>query len=107
MRWAIRGLALIFRRRPRNNATILKRAAIIAAGHEGKSVVQVKKSVPHSTGVEDETATLLREKRRIERTVETLTSRLEAINQRLIARGGDDGGGDDDEGEFLLRGDTR
>jgi hypothetical protein len=79
-----------------------KRAAIIAAGHEGKSVVQAKKSAPPSTDAEDETATLLREKRRIKRTVETLTRRLEAINQQLITRGGDGGGGAGDEGEFLL-----
>jgi hypothetical protein len=71
-----------------------KRVAVIAAGREGKSVVQAKKSAPPSTDEEDETATLLREKRRIEKTVESLTSRLEAINQRLITRGGDDGGGE-------------
>jgi hypothetical protein len=71
-----------------------KRAAIIAAGREGKSVVQAKKSTPPSTDTEDETTTLLREKRRIERTVASLTHRLEAINQRLITRGGDGGGGE-------------
>jgi hypothetical protein len=38
---------------------------------------------------EDETATLIREKRRIERTVESLTRRLEEIKQQLITRGND------------------
>jgi hypothetical protein len=63
------------------------RAAVIAAGHMGKSVVQAKKSAsrskptPLSTGVEDEMVALLREKRRIERTVGSLTHRLEVINQ--------------------------
>jgi hypothetical protein len=65
-----------------------KRAAIIAAGHEGKSVVQAKKSTAPARPVdaEDETATLIREKRRIEKTVESLTRRLEEIKQQLITR---------------------
>jgi hypothetical protein len=41
---------------------------------------------------EDETAALIREKRRIERTVETLTHRLEEIERQLSTRSGDDGG---------------
>jgi hypothetical protein len=70
-----------------------KRAMIIAAGHEGKSVVQAKKSTAPARPIdaEDETTTLIREKRRIERTVESLTRRLEEIEQQLITRG--DGGG--------------
>jgi hypothetical protein len=70
-----------------------KRVAIIAAGHEGKSVIQAKKSTAPVKPVdaEDETATLIREKRRIERTVESLTRRLEEIKQQLITRGNDGG----------------
>ena len=71
-----------------------KRAAIIAAGREGKSVAQAKKAASYPLNVEDETATLIREKRRIERTVETLTRRLEDIEQQLSTRSGDDGGGE-------------
>ena len=73
-----------------------KRAAIIAAGHEGKSAVQAKKSTAPARPIdaEDETATLIREKRRIERTVESLTRRLEEIKQQLITRGDDDSGGE-------------
>jgi len=70
-----------------------KRAAIITAGHEGKSVVQAKKSTDSARPVdaEDETATMVREKRRIERTIENLTRRLEEIKQQLITRGEDSG----------------
>jgi hypothetical protein len=66
-----------------------KRAAIIAAGHEGKSVVQAKKSTGSTKPVdaEDETESLIREKRRIERTVETLTRRLQELEEQLRSRG--------------------
>jgi hypothetical protein len=72
-----------------------KRATIIAAGQEGKSVIQAKKTAApaRTTDSEDKTATLILEKRRIERTVESLTRRLEEIKQQLIARGEDSGGG--------------
>lgn len=65
-----------------------KRAAIIAAGQEGKSVIQAKKSTAPAKPVdsEDETATLIREKRRIERTVESLNHRLEEITEQLRSR---------------------
>ena len=68
-----------------------KRAAIIAAGHEGKSVVQAKKATatPVRAPVqEDETITLMKEKQRIERTIESLTHRLEELNEQLELRGG-------------------
>jgi hypothetical protein len=65
-----------------------KRNAIIAAGHEGKSVIQAKKSTSpaRSVDAEDETAILAREKRRIERTIESLSRRLQEIEQQLITR---------------------
>lgn len=67
-----------------------KRDAIIAAGHEGKSVVQAKKATTtpvRTPDGEDETITLMKEKRRIERTIESLKHRLEALNERLEERG--------------------
>jgi FlaA1/EpsC-like NDP-sugar epimerase len=65
-----------------------KRAAIIAAGHDGKSVIQAKKSTSPARPVdaEDETAMLAREKLRIERTIESLSRRLQEIEQQLITR---------------------
>jgi hypothetical protein len=61
--------------------------------HKGKSVVQAKKAASRSIDGEDETAILIREKRRIEKMVETLTCRLEEIEQRLGTRD-DEGGGE-------------
>jgi hypothetical protein len=69
-----------------------KRNAIIAAGHEGKSVVQAKKATASPVRApdgEDETITLMKEKQRIERTVESLTRRLGEIKQQLITRSED------------------
>jgi len=68
-----------------------KRAAIIAAGQEGKSVVQAKRSTASARPIdqEDETETLTREKKRIERTIESLSRRLEEIKEQLISRGED------------------
>lgn len=68
-----------------------KRDAIIAAGHEGKSVVQAKTaaaSPARAPDGEDETITLMKEKRRIERSIESLTHRLEELNEQL--EGGDE-----------------
>jgi len=75
-----------------------KRALIIAAGQEGKSVVQAKKYPTKSEPVqhEDETVTLIKEEKRIQRTIKTLTRRLEEIEQQLIDRGEKKGGDDDD-----------
>jgi len=63
-----------------------KRAAILSAGREGKSVVQAKKTTAPARPVdgEDETVVLAREKQRIERTIDSLTCRLEEINGRLF-----------------------
>jgi len=71
-----------------------KRAAIIAAGRDGKSAVQAKKATTPAKPVDegDETVTLMREKQRIERTVKTLTRRLDEIEEQLIGRKDDDGG---------------
>jgi hypothetical protein len=65
-----------------------KRAAIIAAGHDGKSVIQAKKSTSQTRpiGAEDKAAILAREKQRIERTIESLSRRLQEIEQQLITR---------------------
>jgi hypothetical protein len=65
-----------------------KRDAIIAAGHEGKSVVQAKKATTspvRAPNGDDEAITLMKEKRRIERTIESLTHRLEELNEQLKA----------------------
>jgi hypothetical protein len=66
-----------------------KREAIIAAGQEGKSVIQAKKSTSSAKPLnsEDETVELSREKRRIEKTIESLTRRLSEIKEQLISRG--------------------
>jgi hypothetical protein len=71
-----------------------KRATIIVAGQEGKSVIQAKKTAApaRTTDSEDKTAILLLEKRRIERTVESLTRRLEEIKQQLITHSEDSRG---------------
>lgn len=63
-----------------------KRASIIAAGHDGKSVIQaIKSTAPvRPVDAEDEAATLAREKRRIERTIKSLSQRLQEIEQQLI-----------------------
>jgi hypothetical protein len=68
-----------------------KRDAIIAAGHEGKSVVQAKKATTppaRAPDGEDETITIMKEKRRIERTIESLTHRLYELNEQLEGRDG-------------------
>jgi hypothetical protein len=81
-----------------------KRKAIIEAAEAGKSLVQAKKAAepakPESG--EDRTADLAAEKKRIERTIETLARRLEEI-KKLLAIRNDDGGGETDEGEEILR----
>lgn len=66
-----------------------KREAIIAAGLEGKSVVQAKKATSSAKPLnsEDDTVELLREKKRIERTIESLARRLEEVSEQLISRG--------------------
>ncbi|MDR2900700.1 MAG: hypothetical protein LBV20_04195 [Treponema sp.] len=65
-----------------------KRAAIIAAAHEGKSVVQAKTAISSTKSLsnEDESLELVREKKRIERTIESLNRRLTEIEEQLIGR---------------------
>jgi hypothetical protein len=67
-----------------------KRDAIIAAGHKGKSVVQAKKattSSPRAPDGEDETVSLIKEKARLEKTIESLKRRLEEVAEQLNSRG--------------------
>jgi hypothetical protein len=64
-----------------------KREAILAAGREGKSIVQTKMSTTAPLLQEDETVSLIKEKHRIERTIETLTRRLEEVEEQLTGRG--------------------
>lgn len=73
-----------------------KRAAIIAAGQEGKSVVQAKNSPVTTRPIDqkDDTATLLREEKRIKTTIQSLTRRLQEISQQLISRSEDTRSGD-------------
>jgi hypothetical protein len=59
--------------------------AVIAAAKNGKSVIQVKKAAAPSKPDEDGSAKLALEKRRIERTIESLERRLEKIKQELCA----------------------
>jgi hypothetical protein len=71
-----------------------RQEAIIAAGRGGKSVVQAKKSAPPAkpAEAEDESEALIREKRRVERTIESLARRLEEIKEQLAARDKESGG---------------
>ena len=66
-----------------------KREIVLAAGREGKSISQAKQAVkvpatPPSN--EDEIVLLIKEKRRVERTVEALTHRLEELEEQLKSR---------------------
>jgi Zn-dependent peptidase ImmA (M78 family) len=68
-----------------------KRTALVAAGTEGKSVPQAKQAAtPVKAAVppaqEDETVSLIKEKRRLETTIEKLTHRLEELEERLESR---------------------
>ena len=71
-----------------------RRVAILSAGRDGKSVMQAKKAEAPAkpADAEGETVSLTREKRRIEKTIESLGRRLEEIEQRLTARGGREDG---------------
>jgi peptidoglycan hydrolase CwlO-like protein len=59
---------------------------MIHAGKEGKSVAQAKRTLTSPPAQEDETVSLVKEKRRIERTIESLTHRLEELNEQLEGR---------------------
>jgi hypothetical protein len=67
-----------------------KRDAILAAGHEGKSVVQAKKTTAPPLLREDETVSLIKERHRIERTIEALTRRLEEVVEQITEHSGND-----------------
>ena len=71
-----------------------KRAAIIAAGQEGKSVVQAKRSATAAGPIdqEDEAETLTRKKKYLETAIQSLMRRLHEIKQQLISLGEDSGG---------------
>jgi hypothetical protein len=65
-----------------------KREAMIHAAQKRKSVYQVKRT--NSSGPidqEDETVSLVKEKKRIERTITSLNRRLEAVEEQLRSRG--------------------
>jgi hypothetical protein len=60
-----------------------KTAAVIHAWQKGKSIDQAKRAVAKPVAQEDETVTLMKEKARIERTIESLTRRLEEAAEQL------------------------
>jgi predicted SprT family Zn-dependent metalloprotease len=64
-----------------------KKAAIIHAAQEGKSVAQAKRAVVRPIDREDETVSLVKEKKRIERTITSLNRRLEELEEQLRSRG--------------------
>jgi hypothetical protein len=64
-----------------------KRNAMIQAAQEGKSVVQVNRAVARPIDGEDETASLVKEKKRIEHTITSLSRRLEELEEQLRSRG--------------------
>jgi len=64
-----------------------KRLTIIHAGQSGKSVAQAKRETTAPAPHEDETVTLVKEKRRIERTIESLKRRLEEVDEHLRSKG--------------------
>jgi hypothetical protein len=64
-----------------------KRTAIIHAGAKGKSVAQAKRATAVPVLEEDETVSLVKEKRRLERTIENLKHRLEEVEEQLIMKG--------------------
>ena len=64
-----------------------KREAIIHAGQNGKSIAQAKRATAAPVDQEDETVSLVKEKRRIERTIESLKRRLEEVEEHLKSKG--------------------
>jgi hypothetical protein len=63
-----------------------KRSIILGTGREGKAIVQAKSATTAPARNPDETVSLIKEKRRIERTIESLTHRLEELNEQLKER---------------------
>jgi hypothetical protein len=66
-----------------------KRAAIIKAGEEGKSIDQAKRAIATPPVQEDEAVSLMKEKARLERTINSLTRRLEEVTEHLQTIGED------------------
>ncbi|GHT52534.1 hypothetical protein FACS1894106_1480 [Spirochaetia bacterium] len=66
-----------------------KRAAIVQAGKEGKSIDQAKRAFATPPAEVDETVSLMKEKARLERTIESLKRRLEEVAEQLYSRGED------------------
>jgi hypothetical protein len=64
-----------------------KRQAIINAGQEGKSISQAKRVTAAPVTQEDETVSLLKEKKRLENTIQNLTRRLEEVAEQLRSKG--------------------
>jgi hypothetical protein len=62
-------------------------SAMVKASQKGKSVDQVKRTKTAPVDNEDETVSLIKEKSRLERTIKTLTRRLEEVAEQLISRG--------------------
>jgi hypothetical protein len=63
-----------------------KRESMIHAAQTGKSVAQAKRSTARPPDQEDETVSLVKEKSRIERTIESLHRRLEEVEEQLRSR---------------------
>jgi cell division septum initiation protein DivIVA len=64
-----------------------KRDSMIHAAQNGKSVAQVKRVMVGPVDQEDETVSLAREKKRIERTIASLNRRLAEVEEQLRSRG--------------------
>jgi fructoselysine-6-P-deglycase FrlB-like protein len=62
-------------------------SAMIKASQKGKSVEQVKRVKTAPVEHEDETVSLIKEKSRLERTIKTLTRRLDEVAEQLQTRG--------------------
>ena len=61
--------------------------AMIKAAQKGKSVEQVKRAKAAPVENEDETVSLIKEKGRIERTINSLNRRLDEVTEQLKSRG--------------------
>ncbi|MDR0474216.1 MAG: hypothetical protein LBH43_11160 [Treponema sp.] len=63
------------------------REVMINAGQKGKSVEQVKRTKTGPVDHEDETVSLMKEKTRLERTIESLKRRLYEVEEQLTTKG--------------------
>ena len=64
-----------------------KREAIISAGQSGKSVAQAKRAATPYVPQEDETVSLVKEKNRLDRTINALSRRRDEVAEQLKSRG--------------------